>query len=491
LNACQTVLHIKYFISKILGGFQLEPLYTIAGPQGMNENNGFGKKPMPSQSQILNYVEYTIQNIVDHILVFSLRSQFYRLHITQGKKMLNLLKKLAPKVAASLVVASTLFAQDSTVSNGNSCAPSCKPACPPKPCPKPCPQPKPPTQMCPADPCCPPWSTPVLNAAYNYPSRIETRCPWDLNFDVSYIFWQATQDDMDYGYINNGLSPVFNAKALNMDFEYKSGFKIGLGGNFDYDGWDMRAEYTWFHNSHHASKTAAADQYIFGQEVFYTQAKQTWNLDMDIAEVDFGRWYYVGTQLTFRPSFGARAAWIGQKKHVTFTNPSAFSITGYNQTFSTDPNVYNVHSKIRSWGLGLKAALESKWMFPSGFRLFGNAEGDLLMTKYTVLKEHQTTSNEAVGIKPLKFNGGNLYGVKPHLDLEFGLGWGTYIDCNSWYLDFALGYDFQVFFSQNMFRFLETTVVATPNSEFHAVINNVSGGNLYIQGLTFTTRLDF
>jgi hypothetical protein len=31
---------------------------TIAGPQGMSENNDFGEKPTSSQRQVLNYVGY-------------------------------------------------------------------------------------------------------------------------------------------------------------------------------------------------------------------------------------------------------------------------------------------------------------------------------------------------------------------------------------------------------------------------------------------------
>jgi hypothetical protein len=33
---------------------------TIAGRQGMSENDDFGEKPTPSQSQVLNEVGYTI-----------------------------------------------------------------------------------------------------------------------------------------------------------------------------------------------------------------------------------------------------------------------------------------------------------------------------------------------------------------------------------------------------------------------------------------------
>jgi hypothetical protein len=395
--------------------------------------------------------------------------------------MLNLLKKTTPWMVASLFVATSVFAQQNSgnKNNGGSCAP----ACPPKSC-KPCPQPTPPTQTCPPDPCCPPWSTPVLNAAYNYPARTQTRCPWDINFDVSFIYWQPIQENMELGFSNSTTDPFsspvaqgYVGKVVNLDFDFKPGFKIGMGGYFDHDGWDMHFEYTWFHNSQHTKATPTAEGQFypaFGKPATnapvtypekYNSASETWRLNMDIAELDLGRWYYVGTELTFRPSFGLRAAWIGQKLDVEYTG-----------TVSS-----TVKEKTSSWAIGAQAGLNTNWMITSGFRLFGNAEADLLFTKYTNLSFKNTYTNTALAGLISKQR--QVYAVKPHLDLELGMGWGTYIDCNNWYLDFALGYGFQVFFNQNMFRHF-TDDAAVANS-------NMPNGNLYIQGLTFTAKLDF
>jgi hypothetical protein len=73
--------------------------------------------------------------------------------------------------------------------------------------------------------------------------------------------------------------------------------------------------------------------------------------------------------------------------------------------------------------------------------------------------------------------------VRTHLDLEMGLGWGSYFDNNNWHVDLSASYGYQVFFGQNMFRHFDSaTRVGANTSQF---------GNLYVQGLTVTARVDF
>ena len=390
--------------------------------------------------------------------------------------MLNLLTKTKPWMVASLIVATSVFGQNNA---------SCPKPCPPKPCPKPCPQPCPPTQVCPTDPCCPAWPTPVLNSAYNYPARIQTRCPWDFYADASFIFWQPLQENMELGMSDTGVSAnTVDASVINTDFKFKPGFKLGVGGNFDYDNWDMHLEYTWFHSTTSTSASAPEAGHIdpmWGSPFVlstlsgdtYSTAKQSWALKMDILDLDLGRWHYVGTKFTVRPSFGLRADWIRQNVTNTYTREAAGAVLA---------DTASVTGKSRSWAIGPKVGLESNWMIGSGFRFFGNGEADILFTDYTRSSFSDTrteTPTESFHVSQRK-----IYTLRPHLDLELGFGWGTYLDCNNWYMDFALGYGFQVFFNQNMFRHFNDGVNMIANS-------TLSYGDLYVQGLTATFRLDF
>jgi len=400
--------------------------------------------------------------------------------------MLNLLKQTKPWMVASLLVATSVFGQDS-----GKCAPkseSCKPC--PKPCPAPCPQPNPPTQMCPPtpNPCCPAWPVPVLNAAYNYPARTMTRCPWDVYFDASFIYWQPIEENLELAASVGPISStgVIDGYLIQQQNNYKPGFKVGMGGNFDYDNWDLHAEYTWFHGSNSTSATAPSGRVLAQVQgsplnivngtaalTPYSNVDQTWRLKMDIAELTLGRWQYVGTKLTFRPSFGARAAWIRQKLQNNIYQVSS-GTTVAEQEFTRNST---------SWAIGPQMGLDSNWMLGEGFRFYGCGEADILYTRYNRLSDSHM--NEITG--DITTTKERDYGtVRTHVDLELGFGWGTYIDCNNWYMDFTAGYGFQVFFDQNMFRRFNEVSSTVPS-----YLSQLPNGNLYVQGMTLTFRLDF
>lgn len=402
--------------------------------------------------------------------------------------MLNILTKTKPWIVASMMIAATVFGQDGSRSSGQKQKGCPTAPCKPKgPCPAPCPQPCPPTQLCPSpapSPCCPPWPVPVLNAAYNYPARTMTRCPYDVFFDASFLYWQASQENMELGVLNSTagvLSSGIDAKVLNMDFGFQPAFKVGLGGNFDYDGWDLHSEYTWFYTTQDTSYSVDAGEQIFpafgtanstgGGNDNFSEAESKWKLQMNIVEADLGRWQYVGTKFTVRPNMGVRAAFITQKNTLSY-NDAITTNTGDNQ---------NIELNTNSWGVGPKLGIDSNWVVGCGFRIFGNAEADILYTRYTKL--NQTETHLLTAVKPYTLTQSSLGYLRTHLDIEMGLGWGTYLDCNNFYLDFTAGYGFQVFFDQNMFRF------APNGTAIGKAVNPM--GNLYIQGLTLSARLDF
>jgi hypothetical protein len=321
---------------------------------------------------------------------------------------------------------------------------------------------------------------------------MQTRCPWDLYLDASFIYWQPVQDNMEVGFANtttqtDGAFPSTSGSFVNMGASFEPGFKVGLGGNFDHDSWDTHLEYTWFHCTESQSSTQAAgsgrlfrvqgNPFTVVTNNFYDSVSSKWNLKMDIADWDIGRWGYVGTKLTYRPSFGVRADWIRQRFNTTYTRVVATSPG--DPAAAADTNV--IHQKTSSWAIGPKVGLDSNWNLGAGFRFFGNGEADLLFTKYTRLSYNETHS--AAETAPFSAKQKRVYAVKPHLDLELGFAWGMYFDCNNWYMDIALGYEFQVFFDQNMFRHF--------NDDLMSMNSTLPNGNLYLQGLTAQFRLDF
>ncbi|HSX10361.1 MAG TPA: Lpg1974 family pore-forming outer membrane protein [Chlamydiales bacterium] len=352
-----------------------------------------------------------------------------------------------------------------------------------------------------------------MNAAYNYPARVQTRCPWDLSFDASFIYWQPLEDNLEFAIVDNTtlsgpdlVEDSIDANVVDMDFNYKPGFKIGFGGYFDYDNWDVHAEYTWFHTKNHNSASVAdtstaatttqkilplwgvpgentsATPDMLDAEMFFNSADAKWKMNMDIVDLDLGRWCYVGTKLTVRPNFGARAAFIRQHYHVTYEAQSFDSD-------AADSREVNVFANTHNWGVGVKTGLDTNWMIGQGFRMFGCSEADILFTRYTKLSSAETAvalasaTEGATGFPAIHVHQSKHNTVRTHFDIQLGFGWGTYWDCNNWYTDVMLGYEFQVFFDQNMFRHFDDDVM-----QLNSTMPN---GNLYTQGLTAQFSLTF
>ena len=330
--------------------------------------------------------------------------------------------------------------------------------------------------------------------AYNATARIETEDSCHLWADVSFIYWQPSQDNMEIGLALESVSPVFfdgfyvaasvlDSKYINMDFDFLPGFKIGLGMDIPRDNWDWALEYTRLHGKDlKHSKGGAyglapsfADSesldLLLGSSntLSHGPGKVSWYIKLDFLDADLGRWFYSGTKLTLHPFFGMRGAWICQQLY------------GF---YSRTPATLNIKAGLDSWGIGPRAGLDGHWKVGYGMRLYGNAAADLLYTRYD-WKFNSSVLNPHVTTVPVKFisEEEGINAIRAHIDLELGFGWGSYFHRDKYHFDLSAGYAFQVFFNQNMFKFYFFTA--------NAATSYAPNGNLYVQGITFKTKLDF
>jgi len=346
---------------------------------------------------------------------------------------------------------------------------------------------------------------PQMVGGYNYSARDRLACPVNMYVDASFVYWQASQDDMNLAWSTNypngdiGGNDAFdtNLKGSSMDFDYHPGFRLGVGGFLGHDDWDLHAEYTWFHASNTKSMSveggAAATNGLYPSVSFpdwdgylFNNASGKWKLQMDIADLDLGRWYYLGTKVQLHPTIGVRGAWISQAYNV-----NSIAVEGAFLNNQAAPIRSVISQNTHSWGVGPKVSLEGKWNLGCGFRLFGNGEADLLYTRYTKMSFKQDMTDLLTGLPyqdgglyyPVNISQSDISCVRTHLDLNLGLGWGTHFFSDKYKLDFTAGYEMQVFFDQNMFfSFGSSSMygsVDTPN------------GNLYLQGLTISSSFDF
>lgn len=334
------------------------------------------------------------------------------------------------------------------------------------------------------DPCV---EAPKFCPAYNGPAGLDLCNGWDVYGNASFLYYLPVQDNMPLATTNPNpnpdplasfrpLSP--GSKIVSQTSSWKPGFKVGLGANFNYDDWGAMVEYTWFHNTHKTSASApngstgrlsmAMSQNASNNNT--TAVSSTWKLGMDIVDAVIYRDYYVGSKLTLNPFFGMRAIWIDQKETVDFNQISTDTLNA-------------MHMKSDSWGVGTRFGLDFGWLLGSGFRMIGNAAGDICYTQYktsTSEGPNPTTVPSLLFVTTAYTLKNDQNDLRAHAQAGLGFGWGSYFADRQWHIDFAATYDFQVFWDQNMLRSISGVYTA---GDFM--------GNLYLQGLTFKANLDF
>jgi hypothetical protein len=73
-----------------------------------------------------------------------------------------------------------------------------------------------------------------LTAGYNAPCQMQTNCCWNAYLFASFTYFHPVQDNMELGVVSDssGALDLINGSAVEMNFDYKPGFKVGFGMNF-------------------------------------------------------------------------------------------------------------------------------------------------------------------------------------------------------------------------------------------------------------------
>lgn len=320
----------------------------------------------------------------------------------------------------------------------------------------------------------PPVEKKCLPAAYNAPAGIDVK-GWEIDVFGSFIYWHVSQDSMDLAHVlpASTATTVTPGAVAYQDFNYKPGFKAGLGVNTNYDGWVGWAEYTWLHQDTTTSETppalptGAAGTWVV-QDWFTTpvaiaagaDVTSKWTMKLDMLDVIFSRPYYQGKKITIDPFAGLRGLWLRQDLSIALGIP-------------------NVAVTSKQWAVGPNAGVGGHWMLGnSGFRFEGKAAASLLYTRYT---KYSHTEQNSLAVLPTTTSFNSWSAVRPIAELGVGLGWGKYFACNHYYLDFSARYDFTLFWEQNVMRENTSNLLGTVDYP----------GDLQMHGLTASARLDF
>lgn len=316
-----------------------------------------------------------------------------------------------------------------------------------------------------------------LSCLYNSSGRIDVKGSWDLFITGSYIYWQPREAGLELAYLWQFTTPSNEWTVYNMDFDYKSGFKVGLGGSFCSDNWVAYLDYTRLHTTDHrsiSSPDTAILQSLWNTLSWAGSVSSTWKLRYDMLDLKLSRPFYEGSCLTADSFLGMKGGWIKQQ----YQSKEFYYELGHPE--------YSTTASSKSWLVGPQIGVNMNYLLGAGFRFFGDSDVALLF------QNAKTTIRV-----PVVYTGLDLLNEKssynqltPNFDLDAGLGWGTYFDNNNWHFDLSAAYEFQYYWKQNFMKELFDQT----NPLFSGPVSSSRKGktkDLVLHGLTITGRFDF
>lgn len=343
------------------------------------------------------------------------------------------------------------------------------------------------------DPCsmdtmedCPTFNPPVYPCVYCSPCSSH----WLVSAD--YLYWQLRSEELPYAIVNNPTAVVGTQFTNFQDLkrvkpDFNSGVRLGL----DYlssclDGWDLSAQWTYFHS--HKSADAQASTTVGGVgelfPIWLTQdpntivsgnsAHATHRFTINIADISFGRAFCAGKRLSLHPLAGIRGVWMDQNLNVAYG-----LVQGDNTVFA--------ENKINCKGSGVRVGLDTKLALCYGFSFLARSNLNLLWTKFSVNQRQLDPFHVLAVSGVLNSIKDSIHTITPVVELFLGFVWERLLCNSSYYVNAHIGWEEQYFL--NGIQFNQYTSYGRPG--FANSINIHQLGSLGLGGLTVGVTVGF
>ncbi|MEX0961802.1 MAG: Lpg1974 family pore-forming outer membrane protein [Simkaniaceae bacterium] len=313
------------------------------------------------------------------------------------------------------------------------------------------------------------------NRGITFEAGPQVVCGWNLYITGDFLYWTAKEDGIAYATTgsapqNATVSVPEEGSIRHPNESWDPGFKVGMGYNFPFDGWDIYAQYTNF-NTHNSRSYSSNPQNpnnqlaniwgIGGSGIgnstnlppnqAINSASSKWNLDFDLIDLEIARNYYVGRCLAIRPHFGLRGSWQDQYYDVIYLTPPIGGPGVLNQ--------WTMTQKMDYWGIGLRSGLDSSWKLFRYFSFFVNGAVSVLLSHFEV---HRTDNQIAFDANDLPVSNLDLlrtrnsyYSLKGVFDFFIGLRFEKWTENERFYFKLDAGWEEQLWISQSNFFRLE------------------------------------
>lgn len=173
------------------------------------------------------------------------------------------------------------------------------------------------------------------------------------------LYWRATET-VDWALTNNLTTPNQNITYKTTSFNFKPGFRVGVGYE---SAWDTKFYYTRYHTNATNSASGNLTSAFLGGKLaqtcfegalpapcasyFFQSGNVNFTIDFNMIDWDFSKRFYPTNALMLRPLIGLEGGWINQSVNTSFQNPVTLA-----------ENVTNNFS-----GVGPKVGIETKFTF--------------------------------------------------------------------------------------------------------------------------------
>ncbi|MCP5492298.1 MAG: MOMP family protein [Chlamydiales bacterium] len=291
------------------------------------------------------------------------------------------------------------------------------------------------------------------------------------------------------------LTYPISGSTKKIDFDTSVGFTVGLGYNFNFDGWDIQSNYARLSSG--GSKSASVNcngvviplraaicpfpEDTVQQSSFWaTRAKSKYNIEYNTVDLQMGRSYFLSSTLSMRPSFGIKAAFIDLKQATRYCGGSDDHDDVFCdvQMISLGSDVLSIRETSDFSGIGPEVSMQSKWFLGKGFSFFAEALGALLYGYFDVDRNEKLNSNDTSRIDL----SANTHRLVPMAQLQSGVAYDIFFDDDHQHIGFRFGYDVQYYWRIN--QMIEIYNPSTLRMDRYSE-------DFSLHGLLFDIRWDF
>lgn len=314
----------------------------------------------------------------------------------------------------------------------------------------------------------------------------------DIGIELEALYLWSYEGGVYPATTSTSSTDIAGGKTQKIGPKGNWGFSVEADYVSSHDDWDISLNWMWFQGKLHRNIDASATAYVFPNmtnpsayfnvlganasavNICYQSMNSHSRTLFNNIELMLGRPSYMSKNLSVNFEVGLQATWLHNHTNVSYNN--MFTAGAF------VPNSgYELKATDDTFGMGVKADMETVWYFTNNFSLFGKYGAALLYGFHSTSRDDTFDNGAGPGTS-------SSTRVMPHsnslyTETEIGLSYADYFadDCYRW--EARLGWN------QMQFTNFNQNLLFTGSSESGKMFTNQ--GDYSLQGISLSVSVDF